>query len=116
VLETSQLVYHHKNFVQNEAGLETAAAAASSAADHLIKKLHDSKGVSYVMLTAEVSQGECLVVSVRKKSVQLQCQQVQNGIESSQDVSCANDDVTGGAHRLLMPHAPTWAVHLLPIL
>jgi hypothetical protein len=66
MLDTSQLVYHHKKSVQNEAGLETAAvaAASSSAADCLI---------SYVMLiAAEVSQEECFV-SVRKKRVQLRC-------------------------------------------
>ena len=71
VLETSQLVHHHKKAVQNEAGLDTAAAA-SSAADRLIKKLQDSTGVSYVMLTAEVSSGESLV-SDRKERVQLHC-------------------------------------------
>jgi hypothetical protein len=89
LLRTKTLVYHHRKS-RHGTGSGVNAASVDSPADRLLSLLESSKGISSVVLTAEVSIGQSLVTVVKKKS-----RKVNNGVEGlSLTYEAPTDDLT----------------------
>jgi hypothetical protein len=81
----------------------SCSASVDSPADRLLSLLESSKGISSVVLTAEVSIGQSLVTVVKKKS-----RKVKNGVEElsltyeapMDDLTAANDSPDAYAKRV----------------